>query len=186
MRTSFTLSYESARAVRASHERGATVSALSRRCGVSRATIRAVLRQEIHRRPPPRPWAAARPELVGHRHDILTRAELYWLAGWLEGEGSFLRPPPSDPRRPRVVGQSRDRDVVDEVARLFGVKPTTRTDPRGQARGWSTMYEALLRGPRAVQLMAAVLPLLGRRRSEQVRRALSNVDRPAIGRIGST
>ncbi len=44
---------------------------------------------------------------------------LHWLAGLLEGEGSFLKPPPSAPNTPRITLQMTDEDVVQRVQEIF-------------------------------------------------------------------
>jgi peroxiredoxin len=54
----------------------------------------------------------------------VSRVEFFWLAGWLEGEGSFMAPAPSDPRRTRISAQAKDRDVVVEACRLCRVAPS--------------------------------------------------------------
>jgi hypothetical protein len=46
--------------------------------------------------------------------------ELYWLAGLLEGEGSFVKGPPSRPNCPIVQLAMTDGDVVERAARLLG------------------------------------------------------------------
>ncbi len=160
--------------IRAAFAEGETITALAAGSGVTRPTVRAVLRNEIHRPRDVDRWHRSLSPLgaawgrIGH-----SVHELCWLAGWLEGEGSFLAPPPSDPRRPRVAGESRDEDVIGEVARLIGVTPTRRTDPRGLEKGWSPLFKALRRGSRAVILMHAIKPLMGERRQAQIDRALS-------------
>jgi len=167
------LDFERSNQIRASRAEGETISSLARRHAVSRPTIRAVLRREIYPAPPGRPWLRPLPSLGPERDRLeASTPELYWLAGWLEGEGSFLAPPPSDPRRPRIVGQCRDPDVIDEVARLFGVAPTKRRDPRGVEKGWSLLFEALARGHRAATFMRTLAPVLGTRRRAQTERAL--------------
>ena len=47
--------------------------------------------------------------------------DLHWLAGLLEGEGTFLKGPPSAPRAPAVQLSMADRDVPNRSA-------TARTD----------------------------------------------------------
>jgi len=47
--------------------------------------------------------------------------DLYWLAGLLEGEGSFLKPAPCEPKHPRVALCMTDFDIVMRAANLFGV-----------------------------------------------------------------
>jgi hypothetical protein len=41
--------------------------------------------------------------------------ELAWLAGILEGEGSFIKPVPSAPRLAVVRISTTDRDVVERA-----------------------------------------------------------------------
>ena len=106
------------------------------------------------------------------RTALLSKAELHWLAGWLEGEGSFCAPPPSDPRRPRIVAQARDEDVVAEAGRLLRVKPYYENSERIKAHGWSPMWRLLLQGGRAEELMEALKPVMGARRTAQIDSAL--------------
>jgi hypothetical protein len=72
-----------------------------------------------------------------------------WLAGLLEGEGTFLRPPPSMPNCPIVACRMTDRDVVERVAACFGTKVVTIE--RGKYR---TEYAATLKGAGAVAFWA--------------------------------
>lgn len=108
---------------------------------------------------------------VVHTHATLcnvTPATLHWLAGLLEGEGSFLKGSPSCPRTPGVTVQMTDRDVIERVAKLFGV--TYLTQQRGK---WKTAYRTTLRGARAVKLMKRLRPLMGERRKGQIDRAVA-------------
>ena len=62
----------------------------------------------------------------------LSPEDLHWLAGLLEGEGSFLKPLPSEQLRPIVQVHMTDKDVMDHLARLLGttvyqVKPNVTT-----------------------------------------------------------
>lgn len=103
-------------------------------------------------------------------------AEFCWLAGWLEGEGSFCRAPPSDPNRPRIFGSSCDHDVIARVSESVRVQPGLRRDPRGMTRGWSPEWRILKQGRAAVALMRALRPLMGKRRAEQIDAALESVE----------
>jgi hypothetical protein len=104
----------------------------------------------------------------------VTEMELYWLAGLLEGEGSFMLPPPSDPGRPRMSLQMTDEDVVAKVAALWGVKFMQFTRNDGAGRDWKPTYSILLRGTPAVELMTRLRPLMGQRRQAQIDRALAS------------
>jgi hypothetical protein len=97
--------------------------------------------------------------------------ELAWLAGILEGEGSFLRPAPSAPNLPLVRLSMTDRDVVERAAKLVGAAVTPWTPP-GNPRHKTTFIMSV-RGTRARELMLHLRPLMGRRRREQIDRALA-------------
>ena len=49
----------------------------------------------------------------------MKETDLTWLAGLLEGEGSFLKAPPSDPNCPRISLEMTDKDVVERAALLM-------------------------------------------------------------------
>jgi hypothetical protein len=97
----------------------------------------------------------------------MTDLELHWLAGILEGEGSFLAGPPSAPNKPRIALQMCDEDVVARVAALFGIK--YQTSNRGV---YKTIYVLTFKGFRAVTLMQQLRPLMGRRRQQQIDNAV--------------
>jgi hypothetical protein len=101
--------------------------------------------------------------------DISTE-NLHWLAGILEGEGSFLAAPPSSPRSPAVQVSMTDRDVVRRAGDLLGVSVTVVPSRR---EGWQDAYSARVRGERAVRWMRRLRPLMGRRRQAQIDRAVS-------------
>ena len=97
--------------------------------------------------------------------------DLYWLAGLLEGEGTFIAGPPSAPRTPAVQISMADRDIIDRVAKLMdcavSVVPARR-------EGWRAAYCARVRGPRAVEWMHRLRPFLGQRRRAQIDRAIAS------------
>ena len=51
--------------------------------------------------------------------------ELHWLAGLLEGEGSFMTGPPSSPGLPVIAVNMTDQDVMARLGRIFGRKVHT-------------------------------------------------------------
>ncbi len=174
------LDFATAEWIRALRAQGATVTGLALAAEVSRPTIRQVVDRSIYAAAEVLPWRD-----TGHGLPTcellpqLSLCELHWLAGWLEGEGSFLRGPPSDPRRPRITGQTRDRDVANEVGRLLGVTPSFSYPARERRRGWSPMWRLLRRGHLAMTLMEALHPLMGTRRRSQIESALAG---PNFGR----
>lgn len=98
---------------------------------------------------------------------------LLWLAGFLEGEGSFLRGTPSAPRSPRITAVTTDRDVADRVGALLGVRVhpvKSRSSHHRQA------YAIALKGHRAVALMKDLRPLMGERRQAAIDSAIASAD----------
>jgi hypothetical protein len=176
------LDFHLAEDIRRRYKRGQTISSLACMFDVSRPTMRAVLYRRIYPDPPPTPWRESvyLPDLW-QLPSRLTPAEFVWLAGWLEGEGSLLAPPPSSPKLPRISAHSRDRDVMCEVGRLLGVKPVRGRDRRAAMRGWSPLWRVLKQGRGAVALMLALLPLMSARREDQIRLAIAG-ERPLTRR----
>lgn len=172
------LGFEAAEQIRDLHALGASVSWLARSFEVARSTIRQVIAGEICFSPPVLSWRATQVADSGPRGASTTGisvVELFWLAGWLEGEGSFVAPPPSDPRRARIMGTTRDADVAAEVGRLLDVSPHFSHNARERRMGWSPTWRLLRRGRRAVDLMHGLYPLMGSRRQAQIESALAAV-----------
>lgn len=93
------------------------------------------------------------------------RDDVVWLAGLLEGEGSFDL---QRGRYPRVRLAMTDRDVVGRAATLFGssIRLTLRVPHK-------PTWHAEIQGERAVEVMRAVLPFMGARRSQRIAEVLS-------------
>lgn len=106
----------------------------------------------------------------------MNNKDLYWLAGLLEGEGSFLKGPPSKPNLPILSVITTDEDVCERVANLFGVKYHLVKNKRYQDNNWKNPYLAKLKGSKAVRLMKKLRPLMGKRRQGQIDEALSSYD----------
>lgn len=98
--------------------------------------------------------------------------DLYWLAGILEGEGSFLKGPPSRPGLPIISMQSTDEDVVSHVANLLGgVKYHACAR---QKEHHKVSWRVSLKGSKSVVLMQQLQPLMSVRRQKQIADALSS------------
>lgn len=168
------LDFAAAEQIRHRFAKGESVSSLARFYEVAPQTIRPILQGRIYHSATSTPWrraSAGLPDLAAPSG--ISPAEFYWLTGWLEGEGSFLAPPPSDPRRPRISAQAKDQDVVAEAARLCRVTPSHDRSKRILAKGWSPTWKVLVRGARAITFMLALKPGLGARRRKQIESALS-------------
>jgi hypothetical protein len=166
------LNFALAEEIRNRREAGETISSLARSFAVSRPTIRAVLAGRFYREPQDRsPWLRIS---RGIRRPMTERTglsweEICWLAGWLEGEGSFTAPPPSSPRRPRIQASCTDEDVIAEVSRLLKVKARCEMKRAGNHL---PIWRVLLTGGRAMTLMKAIRPVMGARRRDQIDAAI--------------
>lgn len=101
----------------------------------------------------------------------ISQQDLHWLAGLLEGEGSFLSGPPSAPRSPSVQLSMVDRDIVERAGALVGSAVTVVPSRRD---GWRTAYCVRVRGARGVLWMQRLRPLMGTRRRAQIDRAIAS------------
>ncbi len=97
-----------------------------------------------------------------------TNSEVAWLAGLLEGEGSFFL---QRRRSPCIRLQMVDKDVVVRAAALMGVG--TRFVPRRRPN-WSDQWKAAVQGHPALTVMAAVRPFMGNRRGADIDRLLNS------------
>jgi hypothetical protein len=106
----------------------------------------------------------------------------YWLAGILEGEGTFMSGPPSEPNLPIARICMTDRDVVARAALLLerAVTPV----PARQAH-YKPPYITQMKGHDAVSLMRAVRPVLGPDRQQQIDRVLKSWAPRRIRRRGT-
>jgi hypothetical protein len=87
--------------------------------------------------------------------------DLIWLAGLLEGEGTFDL---QRKRYPRIRLAMTDRDVVGRAATLMGTKVRLSLRKAPVTSTW----HAEVQGPRAEALMEALLPYMGSRRSGRI------------------
>ncbi|MEV0267738.1 hypothetical protein AB0H43_03100 [Hamadaea sp. NPDC050747] len=108
------------------------------------------------------------------------RDDVMWLAGLLEGEGTFDL---HRGRYPRVRVEMVDRDVIGRAATLLGtsVRVTLKRKP------FKSTWHAEVSGTRAEAVMRALLPHMGARRSARIAEVLGhapNTDKsaPAISR----
>ena len=95
------------------------------------------------------------------------------MAGLLEGEGCFMRGPPSRPNMPAIAIEMTDEDIVRRVAQMWAVSYVALAR---RAAHWKQTFAAQLRGRRAVDLMKRLRPLMGSRRKQQIDAALAGYD----------
>jgi hypothetical protein len=103
---------------------------------------------------------------------VVDPPDLHWLAGLLEGEGSFLRPVPSSPRCPSIRVEMCDRDVIERSARLLCRAVTPIAPRRPKLR---RSYVTSIKGRPAIRLMIELAPLMSDVRRAQIRRAIRGI-----------
>ncbi len=96
--------------------------------------------------------------------------DLYWLAGWLEGEGSFVKGPPSNPTGLAISGVSTDIDTIARVADLLDTKFYKTAKAKDY---YKDAYTACIKHQKARDLMIILRPLMSVRRQSQIDNALS-------------
>lgn len=95
-----------------------------------------------------------------HGPFVIGEMDLVWLAGLLEGEGTF------DLHRgkyPRIRVGMTDRDVVGRAATLMGSRIRMTI-----SKVHKTTFHAEVSGERAADIMVALLPHMGARRSSKI------------------
>ena len=109
---------------------------------------------------------------------MLTTKRLYWLAGILEGEGSFALVKSTNgrgpARAPQIALQMTDQDVVQQAAVLFqtGVQSYQHPSPSRLQHGWKAIHATRVYGSLAVGWMMTLYRLMGQRRREQIKKCL--------------
>ena len=97
-------------------------------------------------------------------------SDLYWLAGLLEGEGTFVHGPPSAPTVPQIRVEMTDVDVVERAAMIID-RTVLRHEPREP--GHKASFSSTVKGASAAHFMRLICPVLGERRRGQIAVALS-------------
>ena len=101
-------------------------------------------------------------------------ARIAWLAGVLEGEGSFVSARFDGHCYPRVQMTMCDRFVLERAMTLMpGSHIYAVSDKRGAERGWSASWIVMVNGLPAAEVMRSVLPWMGSRRTRAIDRSLS-------------
>ena len=105
----------------------------------------------------------------GHKMFNIDIKEKYWLAGLLEGEGSFIKGLPSSPSQSSITLHMTDEDIIARVAEIFDVSYffVPRQKPHHK-----DSYRLHKRGTGAIEIMKELLPLMGKRRQKQINEAI--------------
>ena len=91
---------------------------------------------------------------------MVTTLDIAWVAGIVEGEGSVgIRN-----GCPNIQVQMTDRDVIERLCGIIGVKPRT---PWRRGR-YKPVYGCVLSGIKAIQWMMTLYVLMGERRKAKI------------------
>lgn len=110
-----------------------------------------------------------------------TAEDLYWIAGFLEGEGCFRR---SGPKKETETVQCNNTDMepLTRLQEIFGGslidQPKKHYNPR--AKDQFSWYAC---GARARGIMQTLYPLVGERRQQQIRKARKLAERTEEGEL---
>lgn len=102
---------------------------------------------------------------------LLSPSNFYWIVGLFEGEGTFLKPPPSRPFSLVVAIEMTDEDVISRVATLTGV--TYHRYVRANKPNWKPTYSVRLSDSRAFQFMQLIYSHMSIRRRSQIDEAFA-------------
>ena len=96
--------------------------------------------------------------------------ELYWAAGFLEGEGCFHSPTTRYGSFAITCSQTETREPLDRLQQLFGGSIHLADKSSVRAKGSSTRdcFVWALSGPTAVKAAGQLLPLMSQRRQSQI------------------
>lgn len=114
---------------------------------------------------------------------MITDNELYWLAGLLEGEGSFQCGSYSKNLNLRVSLQMTDEDVVLRalvlIQRITGRQYSIyEYSPKREGRRCLTAYRVTVYGKDAIKVMKKVVRLMGQRRRKRIWQLLNGYRQP--------
>lgn len=101
--------------------------------------------------------------------------ELFWAAGFLEGEGCFYSPDHSGGSFSISASQTKTREPLDRLLRLFGgcVCLASKESTRKKGHNTQDCFVWRIAGSPAVKAAGLLLPILSERRQEQVINSLS-------------
>lgn len=102
----------------------------------------------------------------------MSEADTAWLAGLLEGEGSFFMIRDKGYQYPTIVVAMTDLDVIERVASMFGTSIFPQKKDKRYPDG-KIGYRTQTTGHKAAGLMERLLPWMGERRSQKIKELLN-------------
>lgn len=100
---------------------------------------------------------------------LVVDKDLYWIAGLLEGEGSFIGSANRHGRPyPQITLAMTDRDVVEKAAAIMEAPSVKSSQYVNNRHGKLPMWRFTINGDPAIEWMEALEPIMGQRRHEQI------------------
>lgn len=112
---------------------------------------------------------------ITHFNYILSKEDLFWMVGLLEGEGCFAWSKSGRKMWPKITIDMTDEDVIVRFSSLIERKyfPRPAKPPNKKAH-----YVCAIAGTPAAELMNILLPHMGVRRQKKIREILVKFNAP--------
>ena len=101
---------------------------------------------------------------------MIDTKDIAWMAGIIEGEGCIHYSSGSSPTISVVMS---DKDVIDKVSFLFGIKTYGPFSQKREGKKYKPQWKAIVFGARAVGWMMTIYSLMGERRRAKIGEVLS-------------
>lgn len=100
----------------------------------------------------------------------MPRVDIAWAAGFLEGEGCFMkRKNPLHSMSPRISAVQKQREPLDRLVKLFGGKVSKEWQKRERTYGEGSIWRWTVYGPRAVGIMMTIFTWMSPRRRQRIK-----------------
>jgi transposase len=103
--------------------------------------------------------------------------KIYYIAGLLEGEGSFLKSPPSEKKSPRISIMMTDEDIISNYSNYFNVNYSSWQNKKKDENGnfkYKKVYISIIKGNYAIEIMKEIQCLMSKRRKIQITEAINS------------
>lgn len=107
---------------------------------------------------------------------IWDQRDIYWIAGILEGEGSFHNAISRGIPYPTVSVEMKDKDIIERLANVTGIGVVRESTRPSRPEHWSKMFTwRVSKGQDVARLLLAVYPEMGERRQAQIAELVNNL-----------
>ena len=101
---------------------------------------------------------------------MIDMKDIYWLAGYLEGEGSFTINRRTNTNKTfRLVVNSTDKDVIAKVGNLIGSRIHRHNGKNWYRIGNKQPFSVCVVNRKAIGWMMTLYPLMGERRKARIK-----------------